>query len=103
MKWMRFTASDPGACFFKYDMNDKDFERIVLVNQHQIKSGESLPKKYKSKIPISSAKKKDLITLCKNGTIPIEFHQYYRSLPASQSAKEVLAEPDINESDIDTD
>ena len=25
LKWMRFTATDPGACLFKYDLNDKDF------------------------------------------------------------------------------
>jgi hypothetical protein len=103
MKWMRFTESDPHACYFKYNMNDNDFERVQLKKETQPSAEDPLSKLYKSKLPISSAKKKDLIALCKKGIIPSEFHDYYKSLPTSQSATELLAEPDIEESDVDTD
>ena len=36
-----------------------------------------LPRKYKSKQPISAAKKKDLLTLCRTGVIPSEYHEYF--------------------------
>ena len=47
-------------------------------------------------------KKKDLVNLCKNCTIPREFHEYYKTLPSSQSTKDILMEPDANETDLDT-
>jgi hypothetical protein len=84
-------------------MNDNDFERVQLKKETQPSAKCPLSKLYKSKLPISSAKKKDLIALCKKGIIPSEFHDYYKSLPTSQSATELLAEPDIEESDVDTD
>ena len=99
---MRFKSNDPGACLFKYDMKDKDFERILLVQPKNLDCATPLPQKYSSRIPISSAKKKDLVNLCKNGTIPREFHEYYKTLPSSQSTKDILMEPDANESDLDT-
>lgn len=48
------------------------------------------PKLYKEKLPISLAKKKDLISLCDSGIIPDEFHSYYQSLPAARNLKDKL-------------
>ena len=62
-----------------------------------------LPRRYTSKLPISSAKKKDLRNLCKSGVIPSEYHEFYKSLPFHQSVRDRLPEPDILESNSDND
>lgn len=41
---------------FKYTMTDKDFEKIQLAKETQPSAEDPLPKLYKSKLPISSAK-----------------------------------------------
>ena len=63
MRWMRFLKSDPRICLFKYAIDESDFERVKLVNTKQ--QGNDLKRLYKNKLPISSAKKKDLVALCK--------------------------------------
>ncbi|MEW8548305.1 MAG: hypothetical protein AB2693_32780 [Candidatus Thiodiazotropha sp.] len=57
-----------------------------------------------SKLPISAAKKKDLLQMCRTGVIPPEFHHFYESLPSSSSVPDKLGEPDTieDESGIDT-
>jgi len=50
---------------------------------------------YENKIPISDAKKKDLLALCKDGTIPEEYHSYYNNVPSDSSVKDVVPEPDL--------
>ena len=53
-------------------------------------------------LPISKAKKKDLIELCRDGTIPTEFHTFYNSLPCESDVADCLAEPNYDEdSDIE--
>ena len=41
-----------------------------------------LPKLYKTKLPITAGKKKDLVNLCDTGIVPEEHHDYYRNLYA---------------------
>ena len=59
--------------------------------------------KYKHKIPISEAKKKDLLDLCKDGTIPEDFHSYYDKLPSSVKVKDKVPEPDLYDDEIQSD
>lgn len=61
-----------------------------------------LPRKYRSKLPISDAKKKDLLTLCKTGIISDEHHEFYKWLPSGPSVVDKVPEPDMEEDD-DTD
>ena len=66
IKWLRYTKNDPDNIHFKY-VFEEDF-RVMKVTP-VIKCGKSsesteLARKYKSKQPISAAKKKDLLTLC---------------------------------------
>ena len=61
-----------------------------------------MKKKYNKKIPISSAKKKDLIDLCKSGVIPEEFWPFYERLETDQNITDRLQEADVvEESDDD--
>lgn len=107
IKWMRYIKDEPEVCYFKNDI-DGEFEKLKIVGSRRQPANfaESLPMKYQSKLPISAEKKKDLIQLCKNGVIPQEFHEYYKSLPSSNSKKDQLPEPDVIEesnSDLDFD
>ena len=62
-----------------------------------------LHKRYDKRIPVSDAKKADLMKLCRIGVIPSDYHAYYASLPASSDVCERLPIPDAYESDGDTD
>lgn len=43
------------------------------------------------------------MALCKSGVIPTEYHEFYRSLPSSQSVGDRLPEPDAEEEESDMD
>lgn len=43
---------------------------------------------YENELPISEAKKKDLLKLCASGVIPVELHQWYKNLPTLKSVKD---------------
>ncbi len=98
---------EPDTCQFKYDFDDA-FQSIKMFGTKRgrmlHKDTAALPHKYPSKIPISAAKKRDLIQICKSGIIPSEYLEYYKSLPAHQSVCDRLPEPDVLEGDAsDTD
>lgn len=95
---MRFTKTFPDTMLFKNDPRD-DFTAVKIVRDGKLR--EAVPNKYRQKIPISAAKKRDLMTLCKNGTIPKDHHDYYKNLPSSSTVKDKLPESDIEESDRD--
>jgi hypothetical protein len=67
------------------------------------KNQDELPPRYSSKLAISAAKKKDLLSLCKSGVIHELYHHYYNSLRTDCKAKAWLPMPDILESDCATD
>jgi hypothetical protein len=46
---------------------------------------------------ISAAKKKDLVSLCRSGIIPSEYHDYYKSLPSRSIVDDKLADTDAEE------
>ena len=41
---------------------------------------------YKTRLPISCAKKADLLALCKSGVVPKEHHEFFKRLPSSKDA-----------------
>ena len=100
--------SEPGSCFIKYDF-EEEFQEIKVYGTKRGMAAEAdianggIPRKYKSKLPISVAKKKDLIQI-RTGVIPLEFHHFYESLSSSSSAPVKLGEPDtiVDESGNDT-
>lgn len=95
---MRFTKDMPDTMLFKNDIRD-EFQSVKIVKDDKLE--ETIPTKYKQKLPVSASKKKDLIALCKNGSIPKDFHEYYKNLPSSASVQDKLPEPDAQESDGD--
>ena len=52
---------------------------------------------YTQILPISVAKKRDLISLVESGATPPEYQHNYRSLPSCSNVRDALAEPDAEE------
>jgi hypothetical protein len=77
---------------------DVDKERVNWLKIKWIK----VPRKaYTGKLPISAAKKADLMSLVASGTIPKEYESYFESLPCSKSIKDKLPVPSVSESEGD--
>ena len=78
---MRYIKSEPGSCFIKYDF-EEEFQEIKVYGTKRVRAAEAgtakggIPRKYDSKLPISAAKKKDLMQMCRTGVIPPEFHDF---------------------------
>ena len=76
IKWMRYVKSEPGSCFIKSDFEEEFQEIKVYGTKRGIAAGAGtakggIPRKYGSKLPISAAKKKDLMQMCsKNRSHP---------------------------------
>ena len=85
IKWLQFQKSDPNLIFYKNDLRDEDFKIInVLSNRRSGRSrswNNTVPRKYDSGIPLSAAKKKDLLDLLAQGVIPTYYSNYIKNLP----------------------
>ena len=78
------------------NMTSKEsFKKLKCIGEGTAKGG--IPPKYDSKLPISAAKKNDLMQMCRTGVIPPEFHDFYETLPSNSSAPDKLGEPDTIE------
>ena len=58
---------------------------------------------YPKPLPISKAKKTDLLSLCKSGAISKRFHAFYEQLPTADDIRDCLPEPDFTENVDDSD
>ena len=61
---------------FKYGYDD-DFSTIGV-------SGRGRHSATKSRLPITAAKKMDLLSLCKTGVVPNEHHHFFKNLQSSK-------------------
>ena len=102
VKWIKVCKDHPHGVFFNYSFESSAFMEINVrksnfrgrkTKMRNIK----LSQLYASKLPISEAKKNDLLSLCQSGVIPDIYHTYYENLPTSKGVKDKLAEPDITE------
>lgn len=89
---------------FKYDF-DEDHYLVLCLNQHPLRSSLStaLSHCYKSKLPVSKAKKDAHLFLCRSGMIPDEHHAFYHTLPSDAGKQDHLEEPDFSNSGDETD
>jgi hypothetical protein len=81
--------------------------RVVEVDKKGMPTtslrGRELQRKYKAKQSISLARKKDLLSLCKSCVIPVEYHDFYKELPANAKVNDTLPSPDAEEDEQDSD
>ena len=98
--WFRYQKDFLDTVFFKCSMSDSDFNSFSAVRSTKRKNVSALrpEQRYNPKLPISAAKKRDLLDLCKS-VIPREFHGYYESLKTGKNVNDRLPHPDVTESD----
>ena len=80
---------------------DEDFRSIRLAGsakRNRPAPMKTLPLLYSAKLSVSKEKHHDLMSLCSSGIVPEHHHHFFRTLPASSSAKDKLPEPDIEDS-----
>ena len=81
-------------------MNFKSTKRRIRGKPSQ---NNELQYRYDSKLPITAAKKADLLSLCTSGIIPEAHHMYYKNLKTDNQARDKLPMPDAEESEYETD
>ena len=105
VKVLKLSKEMPDEIHVKYEFHEKEFRRINVAKSARGRSTQdkALPRKYQCKLPISPAKKKDLLDLCDSLVIPEIYHGFYNSLPTSKTVKDCLPFPDALEEDYETD
>lgn len=105
IKWLRFEKSKPNIVQFKYDLHAPIFLEFDVrgskgnapkrcCTRTQNKSGSEastavvIPDKaYRSLIPISDLKKKDLLEMLRKKIIPSDYAHFYQNLPIVENKK----------------
>lgn len=93
IKWLRFDKSKPFIIQYKYSLADKDFLELDVLQTKKSKKTimlGTLSPKYHKRLPISEAKKKDLLSLLHKQIIPKVYKSYFETLPSSKKAKDVV-------------
>ena len=92
--------------FFKYNFDEEEFKVLRLLGRSakgkRHDTLKTIPRLYTSKLRITEAKQRDLLSLCASEIIPAEHPPFYKALTVSTTAKDRLPEPDVNETDDDT-
>ena len=108
VKWndihsFQYRKEEPTKIFFKYEISQPEYNSIDIQSGRnrgaKLKSIKNyhLKQLYSSLVPISDAKYKDLMTLCKKNVIPHIHHRFYSDLPHKGSVSNTLEEPDEND------
>ena len=71
-------------------------------NKAMVKEVE-VKQKYSCLRSISTAKKQDLVRLCRTGAIPAIYLPFYEALPSDLGINDRLPEPDVYQEDEDSD
>ncbi|XP_039297599.1 uncharacterized protein LOC120354460 [Nilaparvata lugens] len=93
IKWMRFEKSKPFTIQYKYSLSETEFRAVDVLKMKgrslklQNWNAVKLAPKYKNKLPISEAKKKDLLSLVGNGIIPRDYTHFYESIISKKNNK----------------
>ena len=111
LKWLRFERAKPHMVQYKYSLTeDEQFKELNCSRSPRAHSSEEpttlsqvkLAQMYEYRLPISVAKKKDLLQLLKDEVIPDAYRAFYENLPTSMSARDTLPMRDIHDPDTDT-
>ena len=102
VKCFRFEKGHPGVVFYRYNYSD-DFKQINVYGRGRPILHLQLTKADHHQMPISEAKKKDLLKLCTQPAIPKEMHGWYKDLPTVKQTRDRLPEPGVDDSGDDDD
>lgn len=97
--WIQYRKEYPKSIFIKTDYNNENFIEFKIKSKRG-KSIAIVPSHiYTERIPISQAKKRDLLKLCRDNQIPKYYHSFYENLPDSETVRDRLPEPDAEDED----
>jgi len=102
VKSFRYEKCEPGVIFYKYNYSD-NYKKMYVFGRGKPVLPDELPPAYGKRIEISSAKKNDLLKLCRQHIIPEELHFWYSDLPSSSRVLEHIPEPCVEDSGPDDD
>ncbi len=105
--WIQTRRDYPLSLFINETLDETQFLEIKVQAATRKKGRpstipDSLSSCYQVKLPISVAKKADLVNLCKK-IIPEECHEYYNSLSTTQNKADVIPAPASDEEEEHTD
>ena len=102
MKVIHFSKGQD-TMYFKYDFDASDYNQLCLTTpsarRRQPPLSQIIKPRYTEKLPISEAKKRDLMSLCQPGVIPEDHHPFYTNLPTMSSQVDRLEELDVQDCD----
>lgn len=101
IRFMQLHKGQEDFLYFKTNFDEEEFHVLCITSSAKRKRPKplkALPVCYKDKLPISEAKKRDLLSLCTSGVIPEEHQDFFRKLSSSSSVGDKLPQPDINDS-----
>jgi len=112
LKWLRFERSMPNQIKYKYSLSEDEEFKVLdcsgnwqpmsdVTNAADVLAKLKLAKLYSDRLPISAAKKKDLMKLVDDKVIPSDYRSFYENLPTSSSAADFLPMRDIQDPDTD--
>lgn len=91
---IHISKDEPNKLFYKYDF-DENFRKVILYydetsttkrrGRKRKTNRDVIDPLYSQREPISECKYQDLLFLCKNNYIPGFYHQWFESLPHSNS------------------
>lgn len=91
---IKFVKEEEGIMFFKYSFDEEEFKVLRLLGRSakgkRHDTLKTIPRLYTSKLRITEAKKRDLLSLCASEIIPEEHHPFYKALTVSTTAKDRL-------------
>ncbi|XP_053614598.1 uncharacterized protein LOC128677637 [Plodia interpunctella] len=98
IKEVKVFPSDPNKLLYKYNLDESQYMTIVTRTntRRRQQDNTNIPPLYDDVLPISLAKKNDLISLCNSGIIPAVHHNFYQSLS-------VISHNAIRNTDTDSD
>lgn len=82
IKWIRATKNNKKVLYYKNSFKDEHFHEINIGNQFDTSSSNGViaNRKFQDVLPIDLAKKNDLVKLCNDRIIPVDYHSFYKHL-----------------------
>jgi len=103
IKHFRYLKEHPHEIYFKYD-TDRDNESFhtMIINygsrgRRPWSIPKSLPLLYSGPVPITSAKYKDLLSLCSTKVIHRDYHAFYKTLLGDDKMQDCLPDTDVGD------
>lgn len=97
VRWLEYQGGET-EFNYKTDLGlTTPFRRCKLTSQCPV----ILLPAYTADLPVSSAKLRDLLSMCQDRTVPIEHHGFYQNLRAAATERDRIAEPSASDDEAD--